>query len=262
MVGKISSKKPIRLLFCALILPFLSLAQVKLTYTGNMGVLVEGQHKSVLIDGLHEYYGPAYLPPSTTLISDLCTQGGQYEIPDVLLFTHEHKDHFSPKLAAKVNSTIVGPKQVLAKLTNTDVTKMKQVKYQSNLFQSFKFSELEIEAVRMDHTYKQKHASIQNIGYMINIDNLIILHVGDSDWYQPMFEALDLKSKQIDVAIIPIWFVMHERSEHFLEHYLDAKTLIITHIDPRMDQQKLSVWKEKFPNAVFFEELGQQHVVQ
>ncbi len=247
--------------FCLLCLSYFSYGQVTLTYTGNMGVLLTDGQQSVLIDGLHEYYGPAYLPPSPQMVQDLSTKGGRYEIPQVILFTHHHGDHCSAKLVQDLDTNIVGPEQVISTMLNRSASTLHQVNHKDYRTQTFKFPGINIEAVAMDHTYKKKHAQVQNIGYLVHLGGLRILHVGDTDWYQPMLETLDLKSKHIDVAIIPIWLLMDQRSQQFMGNYLGAKSYIITHIDPRMDQQKLSTWKNKFPEAIFFVELGQQLVL-
>ena len=74
-----------------------------------MGVLLQDGNHSVLIDGLHEYYGPAYLPPSEELVNDLSTPGGVFEVPQVVLFTHYHGDHFSANLVKELSTVIIGP---------------------------------------------------------------------------------------------------------------------------------------------------------
>ncbi|MGI9543640.1 MAG: hypothetical protein ACR2MX_10305, partial [Cyclobacteriaceae bacterium] len=53
-----------------LFLPILIVAQapdsLKITYIGNMGLLLESGDQKVLIDGLHTFYKKAYQPPPDT----------------------------------------------------------------------------------------------------------------------------------------------------------------------------------------------------
>jgi hypothetical protein len=74
---------------------------VIITYTGNMGVLISNEKTAVWIDGLHEYYGPAYLNPPDSLLENSFSKKRPFENLKWLLFTHYHRDHFSKKLTSR-----------------------------------------------------------------------------------------------------------------------------------------------------------------
>ncbi|WP_150452547.1 hypothetical protein [Arenibacter lacus] len=64
-----------------------------------MGVLLEPKDQTVLKDGLHKNYTPAYTYPSNTVIASLL-KGNYPGFSDIELsiIPHDHKDHYNPEL--------------------------------------------------------------------------------------------------------------------------------------------------------------------
>ena len=64
-----------------------------------MGVLLEHKDQTVLKDGLHKNYTPAYTYPSNTVIASLL-KGNYAGFSDIELsiIPHDHKDHYNPAL--------------------------------------------------------------------------------------------------------------------------------------------------------------------
>jgi L-ascorbate metabolism protein UlaG (beta-lactamase superfamily) len=74
---------------------------VSITYTGNMGVLINNDKTAIWIDGLHEYYGTEYLNPPDSILEKAFSKTTPFNHLQWLLFTHYHRDHFSKKLSSR-----------------------------------------------------------------------------------------------------------------------------------------------------------------
>ena len=203
---------------------------VSITYTGNMGVLISNEKTAVWIDGLHEYYGPAYLNPPDSLLEKTFSKKRPFEKLKWLLFTHYHRDHFSKKLADRflqlgTDHKVIGATQVVDSFSIKYVinawNKNDEVVQDDNV-------SLRIKAFNIPHVWPQRHNKVQNIAYLVEIRGIRILHVGDADTDAAAFDRMGIGS--VDVAIVPQWFDS-EKGRSIIEK-LKPKKVIVTHIAP------------------------------
>jgi L-ascorbate metabolism protein UlaG (beta-lactamase superfamily) len=239
---------------------FLTSAQpVVIQYTGNMGVLIKQEETQVLIDGLHLPYDKEYLPPSVGLLDSMVQSKGQYNI-NVLLFTHLHNDHFNEQpvnsfLRANPESRVLAPTQVISKIDKrfkNQLTEADEVPF-------FRIANNKlVKPLIMAHTWPQRHSAIANFGYIVELNDKKILHVGDADCSIDVFKKSGIEHLRFDVAIVPIWFFGDKASEVTLK-YLYANQFIITHIDPIsnpfIERVKKNVG-QRCVKAVLFRNLG------
>ncbi|XLS27972.1 MBL fold metallo-hydrolase [Flavobacteriaceae bacterium M23B6Z8] len=246
--------------FLVLLLPNReSSSEVTFTYIGNMGVLIQQHEKSILIDGLHEYYGDEYSYPNANLLQKI---NEQYQ-PHTLLFTHSHGDHFSvgqanTYLKDHENTLVSGPAQVTDMLDVPNAVKI-TIATDNYQKQRFKRPGFLITAFRMDHA-GGRHTKRQNIAFIINTGDIKILHVGDSNWrvQKDLFETNAIKKEAIDVAILPHWMLADQTAKDFIQNYLPDTQLIATHISPKVQDDLLRSLQEKFPKLIIFNQLEQQ----
>ena len=235
------------------------LAQISLTYTGNMGVLLESENHFILVDGLHEFYRPSYLNPSAQLVEDLTTAGGNYPIPEIALVTHYHRDHYSAKLHNKLSGTLViGPAQVTDSLSHRDQQTIRTVPYTEYEIHHYMIEEVSIKAFRMDHVNRARHHKVQNVAYLMDLGGYSILHVGDTDWYEEIFENLELATS-VDIAILPVWMLLQDQSQVMVRGYLNPQYLVVTHIDPHSAQETIKEVRKKFPESLILTQMGEAH---
>ncbi|SHI62233.1 L-ascorbate metabolism protein UlaG, beta-lactamase superfamily [Aquimarina spongiae] len=233
--------------------------KITITYIGNMGVHLAGKDISVLIDGLHTKYGEDYLYPNAELIKKIHT----HYTPNAILFTHHHGDHFSPVLASnylKSNSKamVFGAQQITDSL-KTFKDQSFTIKTSDYIKQTINVGALKITGMKVDHAGK-RHRSIQNVGYIVELDHQKILHLGDTSWLEEikLFNQLQLVQERIDIAILPYWMLLEEDASTLLKKHINPKYTIATHISPRIKEKELSSLKEKYPNIYFLTHLEQQ----
>lgn len=244
--------------------------QLRISYIGNMGVLIENKDQTVLIDGLHEQYKPAYAHPSDATVASLIsgTYSGFTNL-ELSLYTHVHRDHFSPKLTLEFleknnGSLAIGPQQVKeatakADLANTELLERFRVVEANYALHTIQHQGITVNAIICGHTYQPRHSAIQNIAYLIDINGFTILHIGDSGWglSEEAFEELELASSNVDVAVLPVWMLMDKSSVAKVRELINPSLLIASHIDPNNVDQAIKTVRTYFPDAVCLSELNE-----
>ncbi len=224
-----------------------------------MGVFISGNEFSVLIDGLHTKYGDDYLFPSEELVTKITTQLK----PNAILFTHYHGDHFSKQLSedylqSNKSSILIGSSQIT---DNIKISKdrIHTISTKDYTKQKITLKNGEITGLKINHA-GQRHVNVQNVGYVITIDNTKILHVGDTNWLEEihLFDQLKLNEESIDIAILPYWMLIQENASELIKKHINPEHVIATHISPRIKEKELSELKKRYPNTYFLTQLGQQ----
>lgn len=73
----------------------------------------------------------------------------------------------------------------------------------------------EVASYNIPHTWQQRHAQVQNIGYAVKMNGINILHVGDADTDDATFSQYAFG--QIDVMIVPLWFLTGRDGIHIIQ---------------------------------------------
>ncbi len=237
-------------------------AQLTVTYTGNMGILIANETTSVLVDGIHEKYGEDYLYPPEKLVKEFTKGSKKYFPPSILLFSHKHGDHFSAVLANKFiasnqESLIIGASQITKQIHEVKNTLLVSTSNYDK--QLYFYKDIKIKAFKMDHV-GTRHAAIENVGYIITIDNKNFLHVGDTNWNlkNNMFDQLALEKEKIDIAFLPYWMLLEKKVLRIIKKHLKKARIIATHISPQIDKKELDRLKNKFPEVSFLTILEEQ----
>lgn len=244
------------------------LLALHLSYIGNMGVLLSSGGDAVLIDGLHQAYKPAYVfPPDSTTTQIILGDYLDYGSINMALITHHHQDHFDAELSsafltANSGSYVLGASQVIEKIRAKPVADQRQLKLipYDNAIHSIKQDNLEVKAFRCPHVNKARHASVQNLAYLIHLQGYSILHLGDSNWdvATDALQSAKLPDQEIDIAILPYWMLLDRASKEKVGQLIRPKKLIATHVPPDLGQRERTLLLQHHANLIIFEKLHQQ----
>jgi L-ascorbate metabolism protein UlaG (beta-lactamase superfamily) len=214
-----------------------------ITYVANNGVLIEAGTRKILIDGLHRFYGEAYavLPDKERAIAELA--GGRFADVNIIIATHEHGDHFSAEAVAahlsynKARPRFYGPPQVVAALKAKTPAgihqQIEEIAWAPGESQRFHERGVDIELLGLRHTYPKKHEQVHNLGVLVRVAGITLLHVGDADATHANFAPFSLPKIGVDFALLPSWFVGSEESRKIVADSIAPRRVVALHIDPR-----------------------------
>ena len=155
---------------------------------------------------------------SETLYLDPYKISGDPVPADCVLITHPHRDHYNPKVVSRIckSDTAVIVPQSMSSQNMQGIRPGEKIKIKS----------FTIEAVPAYNCRKFPHAQKNGwLGYIIEIDNVIIFHAGDSDFIPPM------STFEVDIAMLPIlgFATMNIGSAVRAAHAMKAKVVIPMH---------------------------------
>ncbi|NNC82627.1 MAG: MBL fold metallo-hydrolase [Flavobacteriales bacterium] len=240
---------------------------LEVAYIGNMGVLVEKGESTVLIDGLHDFYKPAYAHPDAATIDALIAGNyPNFTSIEMDLVTHEHGDHFDSDITARFleenpEALCIVPAPVHemiseAAVENEEVMERVLIATDQDGPRHTAHAGIQIISADCKHSYPARHSAIANVAHLITMGETRILHVGDTDrdFLIETCQALDLQQDSIDLVIFPSWLLLSDWPE--LEEYILAGQLLATHIDPREAESRTTQVQKYFPEAICLTELG------
>ena len=237
-------------------------SSVEITYIANEGVLISGDGKQVLIDGLHREYQPAYafLPPAER--EKIETAKPPFDKIDLILVSHMHLDHFHPESIGRYlhhnpRALLVSSQQVVDEVEKNfkDYQSIKgRVTAATPAWKekvAMKVAGIEFEILRLRHG-TGRHATIQNLGHIIKLGGKKLLHIGDADTAVENFEKFDLDEEGIDLAFLPFWFLLGAEEQALVRDHIKPKQIIAVHISPGESEKTTAQIKQAFPNAIAF----------
>ncbi len=254
-------------------------AQVKVTYVSNAGFLLEGGGKKVLIDALYDegIIGYSRIPKDMKKL--LRDADPPFDGVDLVLLTHHHADHFGPRtvtrhMRANPNATMICPPQVRDKLERhikkyPGVAKRIVTHYpEEGKSVTGTYGGVEIEILNLHHGLNRPE-NTENLGFILKLGGMNVLHVGDTEARSRVFELYNFKERQIDVALLPAWLVSYDHWGLAVHEVIQPRHIVAMHMplrdapgnffglhgsyDVRKDTMKMM-----FPKAVLPETPGEE----
>lgn len=240
-------------------------ATLEIQYIANEGVLISSRDKRVLIDGLHRKYDDAYAFLPDAERTKIEAAKPPFDKIDLILVSHMHGDHFHPDsvglfLKNAPASRLVTSQQIVDQIAEKfgDFAAVKSrvtpVAYALKSRQPMKVSGVDFEILGVGHG-TGRHASIQNIGHVINIGGKKVLHIGDAEISDEIFDAFDLEKQSIDIALLPYWFLTSRSGPVLIEKHIKPKHIVAVHVGPGEAADIERQVKQAFPNADVFKTL-------
>ncbi|MBQ8592379.1 MAG: MBL fold metallo-hydrolase [Lachnospiraceae bacterium] len=197
-------------------------------YVSNAGIVLEVGDKTIGIDCLCR--------DSAKLYMDTPTEIREKFNPDILIFTHEHEDHFCAeyvKEAWEKNQGILiySTKETIEVLREMDIpsVNLRQVSGGDELV----MGDLHVTFMHSVHEGEQ-YAHVQNLTLLIKIGDKRLVITGDAMPCKELFEQISVWSKQVDWLFAPFPYVGLLSTRKLIAEYLDVKNIFVLHL-PRKE---------------------------
>lgn len=234
-------------------------ATVTVTYVANEGVLISNGSTQVLIDALHRPYRPEYLPTPPALIDQMMQGLPPFDSVDVVLVSHIHHDHFDASLVAtylehQPTATLLATPQVADSVYTYLPSTTEQVQvgaYETGTWANFSAGGATIKMGKVAHV-SERWRWIQNVAHVVEVAGVRLLHVGDPAFGAADLEALHVRAENIDVAILPSWFLTEAEGRTVIQDLIRPKALIAVYVTPRDAASVKARVASFYPDAVVF----------
>ena len=229
-------------------------------YVSNAGIIFNAGEKTIGIDCLCK--------DSSQLYQDTPSQIREELNLDVLIFTHEHEDHFCAEYVREAwernwNLQIYSTQGTVEQLEKVHVPTANLHKVQGG--DVIQIDNLSIEFLETIHEGEQ-YSEVQNITLLMNKEDKKLVVTGDAMPCKELFERMSAWSPHIDWILAPFPYVGLRTTRKAMQEHLDIKNIIVLH-QPRPEADKQNwvantkrvceVAKDGLPVPIFPEKLGE-----
>ncbi len=238
---------------------------VALTYLGNMGVLLEGGGRRLVIDALHRGELAGYAPVPPDLLGPLEAAGHPFAALDLAFTTHRHRDHFhagavAARLDADDRIVYVAARETVDSLLAavpgvSRGTRVHGVLPPAGGGTRVVAGDLELEVLDLPHNPTPSRR-VANVGLLVEVGGLRVLHVGDADPSVGTYASHGLPSRRVDLAIVPFWYLTGE--DDAVRRAIGARRWIATHVPPADTGQVRRQVLARVPDALVLTRPGER----
>lgn len=185
----------------------------EVTYLANEGVMLRGAGGVVLIDalfgeGLPEY--PTVPPP----LRDSLEGARGFDGPALVLTTHAHRDHYDSAAVARhlrsnPSARASGPPEPGTAPPPLDLGWVR------------------VQALPFPHGRTVR--PVGHAAYLVTLDGTTMLHIGDTFSEPGTWRGLGLPPTGVDLALVPFWYALEEKTLRELLEVTRARTVVLLH---------------------------------
>ena len=242
--------------------------QLEITYIANAGFLIEYNSKKVLIDALHSW--PNFQSTPDEVFNNLLNNKPPFDNIDLILVTHEHSDHFNPKIVKYVMSkqkkaVFIAPHNAvellkIVKLSGQDKILESQIREVNIKFGDV--IELSENGIDLKILGLDEGDGMLNLGFLININGKKLYHQSDigQDLNVDYFKSAHLEKENVNVMFVDSRFRSNPVWQNIIKQYIKPKNIIAMHIQPASFDSVSKEIKERYPDVIIFEKPMQSRV--
>ncbi|MFW6083706.1 MAG: MBL fold metallo-hydrolase [Gemmatimonadota bacterium] len=216
-----------------------------LTYLANSAVLIRGAHTALIdapfTDGVEPY---------PRLRAETLRRARSAEPPfddlDWVLVSHDHADHGDARaiadlLEANRSVRLISTRAVVVRVRAEagDASRLadRLVAVEPVEGEPIAVNDRapRIEVLALHHGRRR---AVTNLGFLVDMDGVRMLHVGDAEVTLPDIEPLGLSGRDIDVALMPTWYARSDRFRPVLDA-LEARRVLLMHFPERRAGDRL-----------------------
>ncbi len=214
-------------------------AGVQITYLANEGFLLEAGETRVLVDALFGDGLRGYPVVPAAIRADLEGARGRFAGIDLILASHFHGDHFDAAavarhLRANPRAVFLSTNQAVAALRRELGTAAEGLEIVAAYPDEGTRTELELPGIRVDvlnlHHGRNRRPQVENLGLLIRLGGLDLLHVGDTETDEPDLRPHRRLLTEVDVWLLPGWLLTETAWQQARGRATGDSSLIAMHL--------------------------------
>lgn len=187
--------------------------------TANAGILIRYHGKKILVDALHNRYTEVFSSVPDDLLFDIAHGKGDFADVDLIVYTHDHPDHYSREwtkefLKNHPGTCLISP---IDDFSGDNVVVLKEA-HETHLRKG-----INIEALRLVHE-GARFRDVVNYGFRFEIDGFSMTVLGDSG-----LENIPSLFAHADLGFYNFPFMTVRRGKQMIEE-LAPKRIIAYHL--------------------------------
>lgn len=217
---------------------------IAVTYIANEGFLIEADGKSVLIDALFETGFGTFAEPTASLQEEMAAARDRFAGIDVVLITHRHRDHFSPKLVASYmrhnpRAELVAPPQVVEQLRTAEglgdfANRIHAVMPAGDQAYRVTVNGVAIDVLSLTHSHDQNtNPDVENLGFVVDLGRTRFFHPGDALIEQ---NTARLNAYPFDRARVDVLFLLRTdlsaATRQLITQWIKPGHIVAMHVPP------------------------------
>lgn len=198
-----------------------STAQVEIRHLGNEGFLLAAEGHKVLIDALFGDGLEGYPVVPEELRRRMESATDEFSDVDLVLASHLHDDHFDAEAVAKHlrangDAHVVSTPQVVEALREVGLDGARSTAFwpTAERSESHVHRGIRVTALRFHHG----RSEAQNLGLLVELGGLRILHLGDTAVTADELPGLPLDDLDLDIVMVPYWQMEFSSWPRFRDH--------------------------------------------
>lgn len=265
--------------------------EVEIVYLANAGFSLSVNREGlpgrpkVLIDALFGDGLAGYSVVDADQRQRLESASLPYGDVSLVLATHDHGDHFDPDAVARfLNASprahFVSTPQAVERLRQAapDLDAEAKRAGRSSRVHAIVPEEGQLHRVALPdelgveidalHLHHGRGRSTQNLGFLIHLGGVRVLHIGDTEITAAEIAPLALETRSIDVALVPAWFLTYDSWVEVTRRHLGSRVLVAMHLaeadapasffgPDRTLERRLERMRSRFPDALVMTQAGQ-----
>lgn len=237
---------------------------VDVTFLANEGFYLESGRYGVLIDAFVREPTEPYGALPAEVHKQLANAKPPFDKLTVVLVSHDHPDHVQMRglekyLEHNPMAQLFSSPQVVHGLSSAAqdfeaiARRVTPVQTTPGSIKALKQEDVRIDFFQLAHGGKGNE-KVLNLGHLIEMGGLRILHVGDAEPAVENFAAYDLKARKIDIAFVPYWFFGKAGGTRVLNEQIQARVVVACHVPPKEEEKLQELLTAQFPQVVMFKE--------
>lgn len=233
---------------------------VEITYVANDGFLISNGAKSVLIDALFDTSYGRFDVPAESIKTEMTEGKAPFKKVDLFLVTHIDGDHYSAPLVTAFlkrhkETKFVSSGQVTESLANESAVSKQVTTISEEIGGMFDtvINNIPLKICRVKHLYDTLGKGSVNLTYLISLNNIKILHIGDGpfDFNKSYYEQFQMDKEKIDILFLE-YFGQSDEKIQFVKEVIKPKYIVGIHIPPKDIETESKKFLSIYPNGFVF----------